>query len=90
MNPKPVNLESFTLATPSPTTPLEVGITPSARGQALEILPGSSIGGSSAVWTDLHGLSAYAGAAGMTTANRGRKGLRRTARGSEDGNQRQS
>jgi hypothetical protein len=74
---------------PSPIVPLEVGITPSARGQNVVILLGSSIGGSSVVWSDLHGLSAYAGASGTVTANRGRKGLRRTARGGEDGTQRQ-
>jgi hypothetical protein len=84
-----LSLEPVALPNPAPISPLEVGITPSARAQPLVILAGSSINGSSAVYSDLHGLSAYAGAGGTVTANRGRKGLRRTARGGEDGTQRQ-
>jgi hypothetical protein len=89
MIPLVVIFEPNSVIPPRAIIPLVVGITPSARGQNVVILPGSSISGSSAVYSDLHGLSAYAGASGTTTANRGRKGLRRTARGGEDGTQRQ-
>ncbi len=89
MIPNAVTLEPFVLPTPAPIVPFEVGITPSARGVPLVILTGVSIGGSSATYSDLNGLSAYAGAGGIVTANRGRKGMRRTSRGSEDGTQRQ-
>jgi hypothetical protein len=82
-----LSLEPFALPTPAPITPLEVNITPSARGQPVVILLGSSINSSSVMYSDLHGLSAYAGAGGMQTVNRGRKGRRRTARGVEDGRQ---
>lgn len=85
-----LSLEPVVLPVPGPVAHLELAITPSARGVALVILPGSSIQGSSAMYSDLNGLSAYAAAGGIVTANRGRKGLRRTSRGSEDGAQRQS
>jgi hypothetical protein len=84
--------------TPAPPTPpnavplggnLEVSITPAASGSS-SILAGSSVAGSSVVFSDLHGLAAYKASVGLVTANRGRKGLRRTARGGEDGNSRQA
>jgi hypothetical protein len=79
-----------TLPDPAPLNGnLEVGITPAASGSS-SILAGSSVGGSSAVFSDLHGLAAYKASVGLITANRGRKGLRRTARGGEDGNSRQA
>jgi hypothetical protein len=46
-------------------------------------LPGVEVG--SLVYLDLNGYAWYNGSSGMVTHNRGRKGLRRTARGLEDG-----
>ncbi|GEM83894.1 MAG: hypothetical protein KatS3mg072_1120 [Meiothermus sp.] len=46
-------------------------------------VPGVSKG--SVVYFDLNGYGWYDGSSGMITHNRGRKGLRRTARGIEDG-----
>jgi hypothetical protein len=69
---------------------LEVSIVPVASGSSQSIVPGSSVAGSSVVFSDLHGLAAYKASVGLVTANRGRKGLRRTARGGEDGNSRQA
>jgi hypothetical protein len=90
MIPAPVSLEPFALPLPAPIIPLEVGITPSARGQQLVILPGSSIGGSSVVYSDLHGLSAYAGAGGFDTRGARRGKINRYTRGNEDNNWRKS
>ena len=78
-------LELPVLPVPAPILPLQLGITPASSGGVVIVLAGSSIGGSSAVYSDLNGLSAYTGAAGFMTTNRGRKGIGRTARGVEDG-----
>jgi hypothetical protein len=64
---------------------LEVGITPAASGSSQNILAGSSVAGVRATYTDLNGLAAYNPALGIQTRNRGRKGIKRTARGIEDG-----
>lgn len=43
------------------------------------------VAGNTARYGDIGAFAWYASRAGMFTANRGRKGLRRTARGLEDG-----
>jgi hypothetical protein len=84
-----LSLESVILPIANHVPLLEANITPSAR-VAEVILEGSNINRRAVMYSDLNGLSAYAGAGGIVTANRGRKGLRRTSRGGEDGNQSQS
>jgi hypothetical protein len=85
-----LSLEPVVLPNPTPITPLEISITPSARGQNVDILAGSSINGSSAVFGDLHGLSAYAGAGGFDTRGARRGQINRYTRGNEDNNWRKS
>ena len=89
MIPVPATLEPFSL-NPEPVVLLEVGIVPSARGLALVILAGVSIGGSSATYSDLNGLSAYAGAGGFDTRGTRRGQISRYVRGNEDNNWRKS
>ena len=54
------------------------------------ILAGVSIGSSSAVYGDLNGLSAYAGAGGFDTRGTRRGQINRYIRGNEDNNWRKS
>jgi hypothetical protein len=91
MIPKPVTLQAFVPPAPMPIVSLEVGITPSARGTQLVILPGSSINGSRAFFSDLHGLSAYAGAGGFQPRNiRTGRRVMLPARGIEDSDTKRS
>jgi hypothetical protein len=59
MIPNSVVLEPFVMPSLAPIVPLEVSITPSARAALDVILLGVSIRGSSAIYSDLNGLSAY-------------------------------
>lgn len=59
MIPNAVVLEPFSSPLPVPIVPLAVEIVPSSSGGFLVVLAGSSIGGSSATYQDLNGLSAY-------------------------------
>lgn len=73
---------AFIAPNPAPMLPLRVRVPHRVRGLFWHI-PGVSVG--SLVYFDLNGYAWYDGSSGLVTHNRGRKGLRRTARGLEDG-----
>lgn len=72
----------FILPKPAPMLPMRVLVRHRVR-RLFGHLPGVSIG--SLIYLDLNGYAWYDGSSGMVTHNRGRKGLRRTMRGLEDG-----
>ena len=79
-----LSLEPFSSPVPVPIVALVVGITPASSGGVLVVLAGVGIGGSSAVFSDLNGLSAYTAKSGFDT--RGARGGRITKllHGNED------
>ena len=83
-------LEQAVLPVPVPIVPLVLGITPSSSGGVVIVLAGSSIGGSSAVYSDLNGLSAYSGAGGFDTRGAQQSRVTRLLHGTEDGDWRRS
>lgn len=73
---------AFIAPNPAVVLPLKVRVPHRVR-TLFQHLPGVSLG--SLIYTDINGYAWYDGSSGMVTMNRGRKGLRRTMRGVEDG-----
>ncbi|MCS6783392.1 MAG: hypothetical protein RML14_01520 [Meiothermus sp.] len=73
---------TFVAPPPAPIAPLVVRV-PHRVKTLFSHLPGVQVG--SLLYFDLNGYAWYDGSSGLITHNRGRKGLRRTARGLEDG-----
>jgi hypothetical protein len=65
--------------------PLEVGITPPYAGGFLPIIAGASIGGSSLIVSDLHGLAGYTGRGGILVMPSYGASFGTSLRGTEDG-----
>ena len=83
-------LELPVLPVPAPILPLQLGITPASSGGVVIVLAGSSIGGSSAVYSDLNGLSAYSGRAGWDTRGARNGRVSKLLHGKEDGDWRKT
>lgn len=73
---------AFIAPNPAPIVPLRVRLRHRIRS-LFQHVPGVTVG--SLIYSDLNGYGWYDGSTGMVTLNRGRKGLRRTMRGVEDG-----
>lgn len=82
MIPQPVYAQIPTAPTEVPIATLRVKV-PHRVQQVFSHFPGIQKG--SLIYVDLNAYGWYTGSAGMVTHNRGHKGLRRTARGLEDG-----
>ncbi len=82
MIPQPVYIQTPTAPAAVPIATLRVQVRHRVR-ETFSHLPGFAKG--SLIYFDLNAYGWYTGNAGMVTHNRGRKGLRRTARGVEDG-----
>jgi len=72
----------FVAPNPTPILALVVGISPEAKA-VFSHLPGIEKG--SLIYSDINAYGWYSGKLGYVTTNRGRKGMRRTRRGYEDG-----
>ena len=68
---------------------LEQGVAPGGSSK-LSILPGSSVSGSTVSFTDLNGLTAYAGSSGRQTRGSVRGKLGRVSRGRNESDPRRS
>lgn len=73
---------TFIAPEPAPMLPLRVRVPHRVR-VLFQHVPGVMVG--SLLYFDLNSYAWYDGSSGLVTHNRGRKGLRRTARGLEDG-----
>lgn len=82
MAPQPVYQYPSTVPAPVSIALLKVRVVHQIR-QLFNHLPGIAKG--SLVYSDLNAYGWYTGSTGLVTLNRGRKGLRRTGRGIEDG-----
>lgn len=82
MIPLPTFPTTPTPPAPVPAATLRVRVPHRVRALFGHV-PGVSVG--SLIYSDLNAYAWYDGSSGLVTHNRGRKGLRRTARGLEDG-----